>query len=324
MKFLVFSDIHFHDFKGGVALSDISYCFKLLCKKAHKEGVQYILFPGDLIHQKDGVPKKVLNEVMRCFFWAMENTGIEILAVSGNHDHGTINTYREGPTAETVLETFDMTFDRFHLLDMKGKDLGGIYVYGIPYFEHAEDFDMALKNAPDPEGYGILLTHQTPDKATGAAMMGPGMRVKDVAGWDLVLNGHVHLKEQLGTNFYDVGAPYQQNFGDKGTDKGFWLLEVDNGGHSMEFRTLNHKMPVFHEIREDEELPEGHKKGDIVRRVPRVEYREDEAEVDTGSDDSGEIIESYIRAVEDKDPSIEEKEIEDTDRLIETGKAYIQ
>ena len=53
------------------------------------------------------------------------------------------------------------------------------------------------------------------------------LNMRRLKRFHLVLCGHIHIPQVIANNIIMVGAPYQQNIGEVGEDKGYWEIYED-------------------------------------------------------------------------------------------------
>ncbi len=238
-NFIVFSDLHVHNYKKFNSDGRrMNYCIQVIenvFQKAQEEKA-HILFGGDLYDQQQSLPTVVINKVIKALKNCFERyPDVNFIAISGNHDHATKNTI--GSPAVSAMEHLWDVFDgRFILIDNGFVEVGGTIVYGVPYYESPDDFKTRLLEARAlAEGRtdkaAVLLIHQTPG-GIGNEMIIPDTVASDpaYAAFDLVFCGHIHQGQQIAPGFYVVGSPLHRDLGDEGDKKSIITLSIDDAG----------------------------------------------------------------------------------------------
>ena len=240
MKAIVFSDLHVHDYKqfnpdqirAQRAADMIEYVFKL----ADKNDIYQIWFAGDMGDQFANISVIAMNALLiafqKCF---TEYPNIEFIAIPGNHDFATKNTY--SIPGISVMDAFEVRpngglFPSFVLLHPGSySHEAGFTIVGVPYFEDPDNFWKTLEENVNRVQYKdnmYLLMHQ---------MIWPENDfIQDDINWmddrfkqfKWVLNGHVHHPSMWG-NFINVGSPMHRDASDIDGKKGIWLLDTDSG-----------------------------------------------------------------------------------------------
>ena len=241
MKVLVFSDLHVHDYKqfnpnqtrAQRAADMIEYVFKL----AEKNDIEQIWFAGDMGDQFSNISVIAMNALLmafeRCF---REYPNIDFIAIPGNHDFATKNTF--SIPGISVMDAFVRgpnggLFSNFILLNQGiYSHEAGFSVVGVPYFEDPDNFWRTLEATVPRVQYPdnmYLLMHQMvwPE----AEIVQDDLNFMDdrLKPFKWIFNGHVHHPSMLGNNFINVGSPLHRDASDVDGKKGLWLLDTDNG-----------------------------------------------------------------------------------------------
>ncbi len=151
-------------------------------------------------------------------------------------------------------------FKHFHMIDWDTRYDKHFAVHGVPYINNNIGFKKAVERAAnriDKTRFNILLIHSNLHKCVNE--FGHELKANEIPkdmeeffkDFDLVLSGHIHKKQKLGSNIYMLGAPYQQNRGDTGGKMGYWLIYKDK---PPKFKRI--KLPEFKEIDEGEDIPD--------------------------------------------------------------------
>lgn len=225
MKFLIFSDLHIHNYKkfdkNGSRLTN---CLKVLGDVfhiAHLNNIEHILFSGDLFDSQTNLPVLVINETVKTFTSLFElYPKIRFIAISGNHD----NT--SDIQNKSALLYLNEIFINFKLIDddffyFYGQNLT---VWGIPYHSQINAFKSKLNDIPDKQDT-ILLIHQTPQEISNKHIPSD-ISIDLFSQFKMVFCGHIHKPEILKDNFIMVGSPLHRDRGDMGDKKGYWIYNT--------------------------------------------------------------------------------------------------
>jgi len=242
MRAIVFSDLHVHDYKqfnkDHVRVDNTVNMLKYIFKFADKNEINHIFFTGDLFDQFANVSVIVINKVIKAFdecFKAYPD--IEFIAISGNHDFATKNTFESPGFSGLDILSGDGLFTSFILLNgVYNHEHKGFSVMGIPYFVSKEHFWHYFKNTKDLIQYkdnAYLLMHQMvwPENP----MVEDDVNLEDNRFMDFkwVFNGHVHHKGILSNNFLNVGSPIHRDASDIGIRKGIWIVDLEPGSDTL-------------------------------------------------------------------------------------------
>ncbi len=340
MKILVFSDHHVHNFKqhsnGTDRLEHTLRCLKLIYAYADKKRIDTILFCGDMFEMQKALPTIVINSITEVFLELEEKyPTIGLVSISGNHDHDAMNLISK--EANSSQKWLSLIFDSYYLLDNKSmlvnmqtsfeeKSEGVLNLIGIPYYEYAEDFKVKLLEAAEKvveKHLNILMIHQTPEGVKNSQYYKVDTNDSEdlYAKFDLVICGHIHLTEWLAKNFLVVGAPMHQDYGDAGTEKGFWVIDTEDL-QEHKFVCLNSKFPTFIKREADDVPGEDEKESDYVQILPKIIGEHVGAEgIENFRADlpEEELLKNYLDEVADDDPSLEKFAVEKNEELLNVG-----
>lgn len=285
MKIAVFSDIHFHPFPtfakvGADGLnSRLQHTFdraRDIVRIAREQECDAILFGGDLFHTK-----KIDAETIDIAERAFADCRIPIIGVPGNHDMATF-----GPGARHSARALSKHIRWLDGTDQYGRSADitiyasqsnqqTVKVWGIPY---VHDKNLLLQELDKvPKGTDILLMHC----GFAGGFMGSDY-IADLGDCidyfscngkaDLVVSGHFHQPQLItwnekgdvkndrpsangpqfgrwekGRGILVPGSPEQHTWGDKGSARGFWIVDVTE--RKAHFQHL--MSPEFVEIDKD-------------------------------------------------------------------------
>lgn len=237
MKFIIFSDLQAHNYSqysyliDGVnsRLMDVLSVLRDIKKYAIKNGIKNILFCGDLFEAKSKIDIDVYVRVFN-EFKLFKEAGLNIYGIVGNHDmylrDGDINLHSLRPFS-SVIEILN----RSGVCIPNGKRK--VMVYGLSFTDNLKNLIQYVNNIPNDNQYKILLLHCDID----GAKVGPNdYRLKgsikkdsfDYKKFKWVFLGHFHNYQCITKNMLYVGSPLQHNMGDRGFERGFLVLDVEN------------------------------------------------------------------------------------------------
>lgn len=317
MKVLLFSDLHIHDYKSYSKNTDrLENCLKVLDDMESfclHHNIDTVFFAGDLFDTFQVLMSSVVNETVKRFKDIFDrNENLKIYAISGNHDQGNKNLI--GHEANSSIEYLNTVFpDNFIIVDNETVNFdNGFSLTGIPYYEYSEHFDKKLDEAVDRVEAGsncnYLMIHQTP-KGIGNDMIPVDCvpRDKRFAKFDRVFCGHIHAKQELTDNFLVVGSPIHRDLGDKGQEKGFYVINVLKPYKGSKFIHIS-GYPEFIEKYEDEVSEADYSSGNFIVAKPRLDYADSSAEINAEEFSTNikpsELVENYWNEVDGKDEDL--------------------
>ena len=244
MKYLIFSDMHFHNWPYGSTILKNGFNSRLVfqlnvimeikrCAEQEK-GVEKIVFLGDLFHTPGKIDTHVLavaSEALKL----LSETVSDITFLVGNHDFGSKNGFvhalRWAPGE--VISNWSCHGDSY-----------------LSYNENKEEVQEALNRTP--EG-GLCFLHQgVSNLPVGSGFVIPN----EVLSEDMipshvkrVFTGHYH-KPWDGAKLHVVGSPMQHNWGDADDTPRGWIIYDDETDEVTRFES---SAPKF--IKIDYSLP---------------------------------------------------------------------
>lgn len=229
MKYIIFSDIHLHNYSGGID-PNLRVSKKLLLQKNILQQIidlaiqeeAIILFGGDLVHAVGNIPVEVLN-VIHWFFEEIKKCGIQFYAVEGNHD---MVLRKHNSTWHSVLSPFQNRENR-------EKELMNL----VPHVKLI-DYDK-LDNVDNIRGFDIVVVHGQPDLVNKHNFHLEGVNWKKLTKNNkYVFFGHDHTRRQLSKFCYVIGSPMQLTMNDVGEERGCYI--VDSEDWTVQFHKLDY------------------------------------------------------------------------------------
>jgi len=232
---------------------------------AIKDSADFVVIGGDLFHTGQILPKTFARtiEVLQ----PLKEAGIPCIAIEGNHDWihrrdniswmealsemGYIRLLRPSRT-----EDGGYCFDPFDdVTGMGGHiEIGGINIYGLGYIgAQAGNHVERICNAVSTKN-NLLIFHVGIWKYSPVEI--GNMKLEEAhplaEKFSYVALGHGHkpyvIETPEGQSYaYNPGAPERVNFGEEKYNKGYYLVTIDDGKFSPEFRQTNPR-PMLVEV----------------------------------------------------------------------------
>lgn len=218
------------------------------------EKVDFILIAGDLFHTGQILPRTFARTIES--LQPLKDAGIPCIAVEGNHDWihrrdsiswmealsqmGYIHLLRP-----TRTETGGYRFDPFDPETGMGGhiEINGLNIYGLGYIGaqagvHVPRICEAVETKNNILIFHVGIWTYSPVEI-GNMRPTEALPLADV--FDYVALGHGHkpyvIETPEGRSYaFNPGSPERVNFGEEGYDKGYWLVTVDDGNYTTEFR----------------------------------------------------------------------------------------
>ena len=204
--------------------------------------IKTIIHAGDLMDRRKFVNFNILNQVRTRFFDKLNEEGIEMHCILGNHDV----YYRNTNKVNSIRELFNddlILYDEPAVVNFDGLDIAMLPWVCKENYEQSIDF---IKTAPAP----ILVGHlelQGYDVMRGVKHDG-GMNPKMFDRYEQIFTGHFHCRQEQG-NIYYLGTQYDITFADLHEQKGFHIYDTNT--REIEFIPNPHKM--FHAVTYNDE-----------------------------------------------------------------------
>lgn len=235
MRFLVFSDLHAHNYlefsnwlPGGITtrMQIILSVLKQIYTYAQKNKIEFVLFTGDLFHKRHHIEIPVFNFVYD-FFNNQDVYGVRTVMIPGNHDFST--KAEDVHSVESFRHIKGIDVLENEILELEGL---GFDIVGTAVTNNTDALENLVLNAK-LKNPAILLIHAlvTGSYASSGFKFFRGiLPVAEInKKYVITLAGDNH-QHQVKDNFVLVGSPLQHNFGDTGVTKGFLDVSVSKKG----------------------------------------------------------------------------------------------
>ena len=201
--------------------------------------INTIIHAGDLMDRRKFVNFNILNQVREKFIERLEDAGIEMHCILGNHDVYYRNTNRVNSMSELFGDSPALNiYEEPEVLTF-----GALDIAFLPWV-NKENYDQSIEFIKTAEA-PFLIGHLELD---GYEMMrgvksNSGMDPKLFSRYEQVLSGHFHCRQEKG-NIYYLGTQYQITFSDLNETKGFHVLDTD----TREIEFIPNPYQMFHAV----------------------------------------------------------------------------
>jgi len=243
--YLLYSDVHFHNWSAfatmnedkinsrlRIQLNELGRAYDML----REEGGRLAVCAGDLFHVRGKLAPSVTNPVDE-FYRAQEETGVETVILSGNHDlEG--NDADEMTSAVTTIQGIGTV-----AISESCQVSTTPMIYMIPWrsdLRALREEIRALSDTSDPDNPWDLVIH-APMNEVLMNIPNSGLNASEFEGMNFkrVFVGHYHNHKRLADNVYSVGATTHQTWGDVGTQAGFCMV------YDEEVKFISTRAPKF-------------------------------------------------------------------------------
>jgi len=276
-KALIFTDIHLHQHKkSSERLQDCLNVLDWIFKMAIEEGVDNILFLGDLFHDRQKIDALTYIKTFQIFeSFCQQHPKINIYLLVGNHDLW----FYQKTDISSVMPL--RAFNNIHVVDSPCTlNLSAPHrtknIYPISFLPYTHDPITDIKNIKNDSKFKMLVGHIAVDGAVlnsmhsthaEVAIEHDGEMVKCGVGmfdgWDQVFLGHYHAEQQLTPNVEYVGSPLELSFGEAFQEKHIVVYNLET--HEKKY-IVNNFSPK-HLIIPEKDLDKYDLKGNFVRLI---------------------------------------------------------
>jgi len=227
VRLIVTSDTHLYEFRqfaktleGGInsRLKQSLDVLDMIIERANQEADLFI-HVGDLYHEKGRTSLKVVYESFKVLRKLMKPS----IWVSGNHDMVFRTTGKY-----TVLDLLEFVVPQSYV-DREVIDFEGYKFVCVPYNFDREEHSETIYSIEDKENV-VLLTHaDMKDVMYGGYKSEVGLEKESLSEFLFAIVGHCHTPYFLENNVLIPGAPVQHTWNDVGEERGYWVVELNNG-----------------------------------------------------------------------------------------------
>lgn len=222
---------------------------KYICDISKANGVNHVMFLGDLFHTHSIIHLSVLG----FWKWAFECLSNELPEIStwalvGNHDiSGKLGDYNNS------LMLFDES--KVNVVSEPRNSPWGALL--MPYVQDGEHF-IETSNLCK-EDNKILICHQTflGSKYENGIFAKDGVD-PNLVDFDEIISGHIHTPQVVGKVWYP-GSPRWQTIADANVDRAIWIVD-HSVNKKIEFRTEGVCKPIYSLVEKEGErvkIPDG-------------------------------------------------------------------
>ena len=201
--------------------------------------IDTVIALGDTFDKRRSVNFMSLNEAKEMWFTPLENMGVTMHMLTGNHDIYYKNTLRVNAPREVLGEYGNITVH-----DSPATiDFDGLHILLLPWICD-DNRDRSFREIQDSSA-SVCMGHLELNgfEAHPGHVMEGGMDKSIFKKFDKVFSGHYHMKSNK-DNIYYLGNPYQLYWNDYASKRGFHVLDTDT------LKTTFYRNPfdVFHKL----------------------------------------------------------------------------
>ena len=237
MKVAIITDIHFGARNDSIAFLDFFEKFyeNIFFPTIDENNITTVLVLGDTFDRRKYVNFYALDRAKKMFFDKLEERGIRVHMLAGNHDTYYKNT--------NEVNSPDLLLTEYGNIDVISKPetiiIDGISICMMPWIcpeNYQESIDQMANTKAE-----ICMGHF---EIAGFAMhrgmeSHEGISKETFEKFDMVFSGHYHHKSDDGQIYY-LGNPYELTWQDYNDTRGFHLFSLDT--RELEFIPNSYRM----------------------------------------------------------------------------------
>jgi DNA repair exonuclease SbcCD nuclease subunit len=224
IRLLLVGDVH----ATPEELGDCRRLIDFVAKTAQENGVDYIVFMGDIYNTHNVMRVEVLA-FWKDAFEKLYKICRDVIVLVGNHDYA-----GEGLPIHALLahDTQVLVVDK-----PCNFDLGILF---LPYMSSREAFVEACEYEKAAQSTGpTVLCHQTFEGSTYEnGMYAPDGVDPNLIPQTTVISGHIHTPQSFGKVMY-IGAPRWRTLSDANVERAIWIYDFDSEGKVIKTKSFD-------------------------------------------------------------------------------------
>lgn len=236
------SDTHYHNFerfsrivddKAGQKgvnsrLLDIIDATKEAVEKAKQNGIDTVVHGGDCFHVRGKISPTVLNPVIELYRWMIEDMGMSVYMIAGNHDLETRESDTLSNTATALASVGVNVINETYI----NEELQCVFV---PWHSSQSDLKQQLLDCAtrfDVSDYTAVIHAPLNGVIKGIPDHGLEAKELNTIGFKRIMCGHYHNFVDFG-GVVSIGSLTHQSFSDITSTAGY-ILQMDDKLHHFE------------------------------------------------------------------------------------------
>ena len=241
MKVAIITDTHYGARKGSKLFHDYFEKFynDIFFPTLDEEGIDTVIHMGDAFDSRKGIEFKSLKWSRRVVFDPLNERGITMHLMVGNHDAYYKNTNSIN-AIDLLLEEYDNVITYSQATEV---EVGGLPILFIPWIneENSERTFKLIETSSCKCAMGHL--ELTGFRAHRGCIMENGHDGSIFENYEVVFSGHYHTRSSDGKIFY-LGNPYEMFWNDVNDERGFHWFDTE----TLEHTPVNNPYQLFHNI----------------------------------------------------------------------------
>lgn len=245
MKIAVINDTHFGARNDAEIFSEYFYRFieEVFIPYIDLHDIKTVLHLGDLVDRRKYINFKTLQRLRTRFMKRLEDLGVDVHLILGNHDVFFKNTSELNSVTELFGGLTNLTiYSEPAVVNFDGLDLGL-----VPWINR-DNHDASLKFLETTTAEIILGHFEIQGfEVYKGIVFDSGLTREPFKRFEAVYSGHFHHKQEKGNITY-LGSPFQITFSDLGVTKGFHVFDTE----TREMERVENPYKMFHKFLYDD------------------------------------------------------------------------
>jgi len=163
-----------------------------------------------------------LAAARRMFFDRLAQRHIKVIAILGNHD-----VFYRNTNEVNSMDIIESSYDNIYVVEEYEEFKVGQKTFGMMSWVNNSNLERNLARI-EAANTNYLLGHFEIKnfEMTKGNVADKGFEPSIFSKYDLVLSGHFHIKNKIGNILY-IGNPFQTNWDDFSSDRGFHVYDSD-------------------------------------------------------------------------------------------------
>lgn len=225
MKTAIITDIHFCIRNGSTYYAERYRLFfeNIFFPYIDKHNIKTILCLGDTFEDRKNLNILGLKAAREMFFDEALKRDIKIISILGNHDVFFRNT-----NETNSMDIIESSYKNVYIVNEYEEFKFGNKIFGMMSWVNNENLDRNLERIKSTSNADFLLMHAeiVGFEMTKGNVADKGFEQSLFGRFELVLSGHFHIKNKIGHIYY-IGNPFQTNWDDYNSDRGFHVYDHD-------------------------------------------------------------------------------------------------
>lgn len=223
-KIAFITDIHFGCRGASTYFIDRYKLFfeKIFFPYLIEHNIKTVVCLGDTWEDRKNLNVNALTAAREMFFDRLSQMGIKFIAILGNHD-----VYYRNRNDINSMGIIESSYDNVHIVDEYEEFKFGDKIFGLMSWVNNENVTRNLGVISDATS-DYLCGHFeiTGFELVSGIKADKGFKPEIFNKYDMVLSGHFHIKNKIG-NIQYLGNPFQTNWDDYDSERGFHVYDTD-------------------------------------------------------------------------------------------------